>query len=152
MSDFEELKSNNDLKAILKSAFDADLDIGGSWGYTQALSTIVYSTETPLKQFEHMFASMRAYVEMNMTKEKKERYGSINLNELSRETMLIDGQNYHKVIYEITAIKEDVYNSFIEEYKEYYGQESFDLNLHFEKRRKATLHREVEHWFKILSV
>jgi len=149
MPQFEDLKSDNDLKEILKSAFDADLDISGSWGYSKELSTIIHSTDNPLPQFEHMFASMRAYVEMSMTQEASERYGSINLNEIDRERLTIDNQTYDKVTYKVSAIKESVYNTFITEYKDGYGQKDFDIAAHFKRREEATLSREVTHWFEI---
>jgi len=149
MSPFEALKSDNDLKEILKSAFDANLDISGSWGYTQALSTIIHSTDSSLPQFEHMFASMRAYVEMSMTQEVPSRYGSINLNEIKREQLPLDGLLYDKVTYKVSAIKESIYNTFITEYKEGYGREDFDIAAHFKRREEATFSREVTHWFEV---
>jgi len=149
MPQFTQLKSDNDLKEILKSAFDVDLDISGSWGYTQILSTVIHSTDNPLAQFEHMFASMRAYVEMSMTLEEALRYGSINLNEIQRERLTLDKLVYDKVIYTVSAIKESVYNTFINEYKEGYGQKDFDLSAHFKRREEATLKREVTHWFEV---
>jgi hypothetical protein len=149
MSVFQELNAEDNLKEIIKSAFASDLPISGSWGYTQALSTHILNSDTPYNQLEHMFASMRAYVEMNMTKEENDRYGNINVNETSREEHTLDQNTYHKIIYQITAMKESTYKTFIKEYKENYGKETFDLTLHFEKRKEATLQREVIHWFKI---
>jgi len=149
MSQFQELTGDDNIKDVIKSAFDTDLPIDGSWGYTEASSTVITTSDIPYTQLEHMFASMRAYVEMNMTQDVKTRYGSINVNELSREEVTTDAQAYHKVIYEITAIKESLYTAFIKEYKENYGKESFDLTGHFNKRKEATLQREVIHWFKI---
>ena len=149
MSTFAQLQCDDDLKQIIKAAFDTDLDIKGSWGYTQETATTILSSPTPLAQFEHMFASMRAYIEMNMTKEKNERYGSINLNETQREKLEIEGIQYDKVTYAITAMKEDIYADFINAYKEGYGKASFDLTEHFKQREEATLHREVEHWFAL---
>ncbi len=43
------------------------LAVAGAWGYTQKLATIIESTDLPLTQLEHMLASMRTYIEMNMT-------------------------------------------------------------------------------------
>jgi predicted small secreted protein len=149
MPQFETLKSENNLKEILKSAFDANLDITGSWGYSKELSTIIHSTDNPLPQFEHMFASMRAYIEMSMTREETSRYGSINLNEIARERLTLDNLVYDKVSYKISAIKESIYNTFIKEYKESYGQKDFDIAAHFKRREEATLSREVTHWFEI---
>ena len=145
---FPPLSTEENLQDVIKSAFDSDIPISGSWGYTQESVTLITRLDIPINQFEHIFASMRAYIEMNMTRVKEERYGSINVNELSREDVIIDGQSFHKLNYEITAMKEDIYASFIKEYKENYGKERFDLTAHFNKRKEATLHREVTHWFK----
>ena len=152
MSMFEQLQCDDDLQQIIQAAFDTDLDIKGAWGYTQETATTVLSSPVPLAQFEHMFASMRAYVEMNMTLVQEDRYGSINLNEVAREQIAIGNLLYDKVIYEVSAMNEKVYASFITEYKEGYGTESFDMTEHFRKRKEATFKREVTHWFEISSL
>jgi len=152
MPTFKSLKSHNDLKEIIQSAFSTSLAISGSWGYTQEQSTILHHSDTPLIQLEHIFASMRAYLEMNMTQEKEDRYGSINVNEFKREEIYIDSLVYHKVTYTISAMQESTYNQFINEYKENYGKEDFDLEVHFNKRKATTLIREVIHWFEVHKV
>ncbi len=149
MSSFKSLEKTQDLKEILKKAFDSDLPVSGSWGYTQDDVTVIENTDMPLTQIEHIFASMRAYAEMNMTLSEEERYASINLNEIKRKEQYIKDRLYHTVIYKVTAIKESTYNQFIKEYKEEYGKSSFDLNLHFEKRKASTKIREVTHWFQV---
>ncbi|GIT99372.1 hypothetical protein [Sulfurovum sp. TSL1] len=149
MLKFEPLKSNSDLKEIIKAAFDADLSVSGAWGYTQALSTVIESSEVPVKQLEHMLASMRTYIEMNMTLPKEERYGSINLNETKRVQQHVDGLVYDKVTYEITAMREETYTAFINAYKEGLGTEDFDIAEHFEQRKKATITRKEEYWFEV---
>ena len=149
MEVFQELSAQDNIQEVIKSAFNTDLPIAGAWGYNKESATFITSSDIPYAQLEHMFASMRAYIEMNMTQEEKSRYGSINVNELDRKTIKENKRTYHKVTYEITALKESLYNSFIKEYKENYGKETFDLNAHFEKRKEATLRREVTHWFKI---
>ena len=103
---FEQLKSDNDLKEVIKAAFDADLSVSGAWGYTQELSTIIESADIPVKQLEHMLASMRTYIEMNMTLPEEERYGSINLNEIHREQKHVGERVYAKMNKESTAMKE----------------------------------------------
>ncbi|RRS32144.1 MAG: hypothetical protein P794_01850 [Epsilonproteobacteria bacterium (ex Lamellibrachia satsuma)] len=151
---FKQIFSNNDLKEVIKSAFDTDLPLNGAWGYTKSLSTVIEANQSniPLPQLEHMITSMRAYLEMNMTLEKEERYGSINVNETAREQTKEDDLIYDKVTYEITAMREDTYAAFINEYKEGYGTTEFDLNGHFQKRKEATLTREVIHWFEVSKV
>lgn len=152
MPQFEPLKCDNDLKAILKSAFDADFNLSGAWGYTQDSATHIHSTELPLSQIEHILASMRTYLEMNMTLPKEDRYGSINLNELHRTRHEEKQHTYDEVKYEITAMKEERYNTFIQAYKEGYGTEGFDMEKHFEERKEATLTREVVYWFEIHQI
>ena len=146
---FAQLKGDDDLKEVIKTAFDTDLAVSGAWGYTQALATLIEPTEVPLPQLEHMLASMRTYIEMNMTLPKEERYGSINLNEMQREQLKVDHLLYDKVSYEITAMKEDTYTSFIKAYKEGLGTEGFDITEHFKQRKKATITRNETYWFEI---
>ena len=149
MVKFDQLKSDNDLKEVIKTAFDADLAVFGAWGYTQELATVIESSETPLNQLEHMLASMRSYIEMNMTLPPQERYGSINLNETLREQIKEDNKVYDKVTYEITAMKEELYTEFINEYKEGLGKEDFDITEHFEQRKQATITRSEVYWFEV---
>lgn len=149
MSHFEQLQCDNDLKEVIKSAFDSDIDLSGAWGYTQDLATVIHSSETPVTQLEHMLASMRSYIEMNMTLPEEDRYGSINLNETRREQEHIGNLVYDKVTYEITAMREDTYNTFISEYKEGLGKEGFDISEHFDQRKKATITRSEEYWFEV---
>lgn len=149
MPNFTPLKSDNDLKEIIKTAFDMNLDISGDWGYTEAAATLIHSTTTPITQLEHIFASMRAYTEMSMTLQKEERYGSINVNEKSREEISSNSRLYHKVTYEVTAMKEEAYNNFIKEYKEKSEEVGFDMADHFQRRKEATIKREVIHWFDV---
>jgi len=149
MPTFKQLKSDNNLKEIIKSAFDVDLDISGDWGYTEASATVLHSKNTPLSQTEHIFASIRAYTEMSMTLEKENRYGSINLNEKSREILTKKENTYHKVTYNLTAMKEDIYKAFIKEYKTQSENINFDMSGHFRRRKEATFNREVTHWFQV---
>lgn len=154
MPKFKHITSNNDIKEVVRSAFDTDLELAGAWGYNKEECTIIQANDNniPLNQLEHTLASMRAYLEMNMTQEKENRYGSINLNELSRESFDDKGLTYHEVSYEITAIKEGDYAKFINAYKEGYGKDSFDLDDHFKSRKEATLRRVVTHWFEVSKV
>jgi len=85
MVTFEQLKSGDDIREVIKTAFDADLSISGGWGYAQEEAMVIEASAVPLSQLEHMLASMRTYIEMNMTLPPEERYGSINLNEIQRE-------------------------------------------------------------------
>ena len=150
MSQFTHLSSEEDIQNVIKSAFDTDLSVSGGWGYTQDEATVLELIQEnfSLSQIEHMLASMRTYLEMNMTLEAKERYGSINLNELSRETIHENTTIYDKVYYEISAMKETVYADFINEYKEGYGKEDFNLEEHFNRRKKETLKRSIIYWFE----
>jgi len=154
MSDFKPIASNNDIKNVIKSAFDTDLDLSGAWGYGKETSTVIESNENnmPLNQIEHTLSSMRAYLEMNMTLTEESRYGSINVNEISRKEIKEESKVYHLITYSITAMKESDYAAFINEYKEDYGKKTFDLNDHFNRRKKQTLSRTIKYWFDISKV
>ena len=146
---FKQIKSDGNIKKLIKSAFDTDLAVSGDWGYTKELATLIEDiNDIQHQQLEHMLASMRTYLEMNMTQKEEDRYGSININEVAREQYNENSSTYDKVTYEITAIKEDTYATFINEYKEGYGNASFDLNSHFQRRKEATLTRTETFWFR----
>ena len=150
MLTFKQIPSTDNIQKVIKSAFDTELTISGGWGYSKDdHTTIQDDNTTPINQLEHTLASMRAYIEMSMTQDKENRYGSINLNEISRENIHSNKFIFHKVIYTLTAMKDRDYSAFINEYKEGYGNEGFDLNDHFERRKKSTVTREITYWFKI---
>ena len=147
MQEFKEIEAEEDLANFIQVAFNADLKVSGGWGYTKALATIVeQGNEGSVAQIEFTLATMRAYLEMNMTLEEDERYGAINLNELSR---VVEGE-YEKVTYEISAMRELEYKKFIAEYKENSEKPDFNMTEHFNRRKEATLKREVIYWFKIV--
>ncbi len=153
MSQFQVISSDDPIREVIKAAFDADLQLGGGWGYTQETATVIHDTNAlPIEQFEHTLATMRAYIEMNMTRPQEERYGSINANETGREQISEAERLYDRVTYEVTGMKEDQYADFINEYKENSSRPDFDYGDHFNRRKEATLKRIVEHWFERSSI
>ena len=151
---FNTLQEDTDIQDLIKTTFDADLPISGGWGYSQESASSIESLpqDMPLPQLEHMITSIRAHLEMNITQTEENRYGGINANEKSREVARGKDGIFDIVTYEITAMKEDLYTSFIKEYKEGYGKEAFDLNKHFKRRKEATLIREVTHYFEVSKI
>ncbi|AKF25748.1 hypothetical protein YH65_10380 [Sulfurovum lithotrophicum] len=151
MTTFKKVQKTAGIRELIRSTFDVDLPLTGNWGYTAEEATIVEALPEgmPLLQLEHVFASIRAHLEMNITQEPENRYGGINLHEKEREQSKSEKGIFDKVTYEITAIKEDLYNAFIKEYKEGYGKDGFDLDDHFKRRKEATLTREVIHYFEV---
>ncbi|MEA3455471.1 MAG: hypothetical protein U9R26_03085 [Campylobacterota bacterium] len=145
------MEFDENIKEIIKSVFNLHLSVDGGWGYSEELATHLKKSEMPTLQLEHTIASMRAHLEMSITRKKEERYGGINLNEIDREEYRSNSQLYHKVTYAVTAIKEIEYNAFIEEYKENYGKKDFDMSEYFERRREATLGKSEIYWFRIDS-
>ncbi len=149
MLQFKPIQNDNDLKEVIKSAFDMDLCVSGAWGYTPDQATIIEKTETiSIEELQYTIASMRTYIEMNMTLPKQKRYGSINLSEIQRKEVEKNNTICHEVFYNVSAMKEEDYEAFINEYKECFGKEDFDLASHFEKRKNATLTREIKYYFQ----
>ena len=146
MKQFKEITVKEDLQNFIKVVFNTDLKVSGAWGYSKTLATVIeQGNKGSVAQTEFTLATMRAYLEMNMTLEEDERYGGIKLNELSRVT---EGE-YEKVIYEVSAMRELEYKVFIAEYKENSENPNFDMMGHFNRRKEATLKREVSYWFKV---
>jgi hypothetical protein len=149
---FKQLPKEENIKEVIKTAFNSDLEISGDWGYAEESATIIHKIPEnfTLMQLEHMLTSMRAHLEMNLTQETNNRYGAINVNEKNRIELQIADGKIHQVTYEISAIKEEIYKNLIKEYKEGYGKEEFDLQKHFKKREESTLLRNVSHYFYII--
>ena len=154
MTSFTKLQDPSNIQELIKSTFDADLSLTGSWGYTEEQASMIKDLPQgmTLPQMEHMLTTLRAHLEMNITQAQENRYGAINANERARESLLREEGLFNKVTYEITAIKEELFNAFIKEYKEGYGKEDFDLSAHFKRRQEATLTREVIHYFEVSTV
>lgn len=150
---FQKIQSDDNIQEVIQSAFDIKLNISGGWGYTQDDALIIHDTNSvALAQLEHTLASMRAHLEMSMTLPKQERYGAINLNEIKRETLKTKTKTYAIITYQISAMLEEVYAAFIEEYKQNQDSMDFDLNDHFKRRKEHTLLREVPFWFDVTDI
>ena len=154
MTHFKKLQEEINIQKLIKDTFDADLPLAGGWGYTQEKATVIEALPEgmQLQQLQHMLTSIRAHLEMNIMQEAENRYGGINATERSREKIEDGSARFDKVTYEITAMKEELYNAFIKEYKAGYGEESFDLNDHFKRREEATLTREIDYYFDVTAL
>ncbi len=144
---FKKIPSDDPIQLVVKSTFNVDLNIAGGWGYDQESAIILQESNYPTNQLEHTLASMRAHLEMNMTLPKEERYGAINVNELKREEFKQDIRKYDIITFKISAILEETYNAFIQEYKAGQDMVDFDVEDHFKRRKEATLIREETMWF-----
>ena len=149
---FKDIQSNENIKEVIQSAFSVELAINGGWGYSQKLATNILKINMPIAQLQHTIASMRSHIEMNMTLPKEERYAGINLAEISREEFHIDSLSFQKITYQISAIQEELYTIFIAEYKEGYGKKEFDIADHFDRKKEATIKREISYWFEVSKV
>jgi hypothetical protein len=151
MTTFKELPAQENLHEFIKAAFNIELPLLGDWGYTQARATIITKLHEnmPMNQLEHTFATIRAQLEMSMNQEANNSYRGINVNEKTRETMKEKDKLFEKVTYEVTGMREEDYNAFVQEYKDGYDNNTLDLNDHFKRRKEATLVREVVHFFEV---
>ena len=146
--EFEQVEPIEDMRGAIKNAFDVDLDISGGWGYNNNSALDASNINMPLEQFVHMFATIRASIEMNlMMEDDNQRYAGINVNFKESKQFEISNKLYDVLTFKITAIKEKEYAEFIQEYKDNYGQKDFDLSDHFKKREESTISRVVDYWF-----
>ena len=149
---FQNIPPGEDVRSVISSVFDVDLDVSGEWGYDPEHAMVIHSTQVPLQQLQHTLASMRAFIEMNLTQPQDQRYGAINVNEKVRECISENYKIYDKIIYEISGMLESDYEKFIEEYKSGYESADFDLEGHFKRRKEATVVLEKVFWFDITNV
>ena len=150
---FKELPTQDNLQAFIEAAFNIKFPLSGDWGYTQENATVIENLPEGMtvNQLEHTLAMMRAQLEMTLTQEESSRYSGINVNEKRREK-ITNADGFEKVIYEVSGMREEDYKCFVQEYKDGYESNELDLNDHFQRRKEATLKREVIHWFKISSM
>jgi len=142
---FERLKDGDDIREVLKAAYGVELDVSGGWGYDEKNPIVIKDKKIPKEQLEYMLATMRANLEMNITQPKEKRYGGVRAEEIKR----VEENGIDIVTYLVSGMKESEYEKFIDEYKENFGKENFDIDGHFKRREEATLRLEVEYFFKI---
>jgi len=143
---FKQIVLDDDLRSTIKRIFDLDLDVDGGFGYTKNSATILKKNDPQLVKIIFNLAHMRAYIEMNLMQEKSTRYGSINLIEKERS----EEDDFLKITYEVSAMLESDYAKFIDEYKQNYEKDGFDLEDHFNRIKEATLKRDIEYWYKLV--
>ena len=148
---FQKIKTDNDLKQVIKVAFGVDLNVDGGWGYNREDALILKESSIPLAQLQHTLSSMRAHLEMSMTLPKERRYGAINVNEIKKEEKELNIRKYDIITFEISGMLEDIYANFIDEYKAGQSSENFDFEDHFSRRKKKTLVREEVFWFDVTN-
>ncbi len=136
------LEKVEDLRSFIKESFDVELPVEGGWGESKEEPTIIPSSNP---QIEFIFATIKANLLYNILQPKEQKFGGINLKEKKRYK---EG-DLEVVTYEVQAIKEDEYAKLIDEYKAGYEQEDFDLEAHFERRKKATKTFELTNYFLI---
>lgn len=146
---FEPLPVVDDISGVIEDIFGIKLAINGGWGYDNRTALHVEILTVPAEQFFHTFASMRAHVEMNLTLEEEARYAGINVTLLEHKTLEVEHIVYDVVTFKITAMKEKQYNRFIQEYKENFGKQTFDLEEHFKQRQAHTISIDSDVWFVI---
>ena len=148
MIEFEKIKDESNIQEVIKSAFGVDLNIDGGWGYDTNSAIVVKSLEMPKKQFIQLFATIRATIQMNLLLDEESRCTGINPKRLETKNQSVNNKNYEKVIFEISAMNEKKYASFIQEYKKGYGNSDFDLENHFKRRKEDTIIINEDFWFE----
>lgn len=144
---FEKLPAVDDISGVIEDIFSIKLDVSGGWGYDNNTALEVKSSNIPIKQLVHTFASMRANIEMNLTLDENNRYAGINLTQLEHKEVEVENKKFELVTFKIEAMKEQDYKRFIQEYKDHYGKKEFDLKKHFEERKKYTIEIQSDFWF-----
>lgn len=149
---FEKIDLVDDLSGVINDIFQVELDIDGGWGYDNNNPVIVNSLKMPINEFLDMFAMIRSNIEMNLMLDEEKRFSGINVNFIEGKQVKIDNKIFDVLTYEISAIKEKEYAFFIQEYKDNYGKNlQFDLNDHFERRKKSSISIQTDFWFEGLD-
>jgi hypothetical protein len=147
MIDFKEIDKVDNLQEVIKEVFEIELDVAGDWGYNEQRALVIQDSDIPLQQLQHTLATIRAQIEMSLALPEEKKYGSINVQESGRESITKDKITYEVVSFSITAMLKSVYAQFIQEYKDGYGKNDFDIEGHFQQREENTIRRDVKFWF-----
>ena len=146
--EFKPVEPVDDISGVIEDIFGVKLNISGGWGYDNTSAVIVENLgDMEIDQFIHVFATVRANIEMNLTLEEEERYGGVNLTFEDSKKFEINNKTYDVVSFKVSAMNEKIYADFIQEYKDNYGKEEFDLSDHFKRRKENTITRDVDYWF-----
>ncbi len=148
MQPFVRIDPEGDLAAMIERVYETRLEVSGGWGYDPHSATRIHALPVSKPQLQFNLAHMRTYLEMNITRTPQERYGGIDLQEVSRT---LKG-TLEEVNYRVSGIPEALYNAFIDEYKAGYGRDDFDIGEHFARRNDATLVRTVGYWFDLSAL
>lgn len=148
---FKKVEPVDSIREVIKDVFEVDLDIQGGWGYDNTNAVKVNTLNVAQEQFLHMFATIRASIEMNLTLEEEERFGGINANFEESKKLKIENKTYDVITFKISGMHEKTYAKFIKEYKDGYGKKEFDLAKHFKDREENTITRYEDFWFYALE-
>lgn len=148
------------LSACFKS-LNGGLPIHGGWGYTQNDACII-DKDDPLVNaslpfdgvaIEYIFIEKRIYIEMIILRPQGEKFSGIEWKLQSQSVISESGRSFDRLIFEITALADNNWNTLKTEFEgDYgYGHPDFDLAIHNEKREEMTVYIIREFWFDITS-
>jgi len=148
------------LGACFKS-LNGGLPIHGGWGYTQNDACIIdkndqlVNNEMPFDgvAVEYAFVEKRIYIEMIILRPDGEKFSGIEWKLLSQNVISQSDRSFDRMVFEITAFKDDDWDALKMEYEGVhgYGHPDFDLELHNKKRYEKAISLTREFWFDITS-
>ncbi len=142
---FIKIEDKNDIKQSVSELFGLDLPISGGWGYDEQSAICIKSLDKSKEEMFLLLGSLRANVELSALKAEDERFGGINPSIKSIEEV----GGFVKVTFSIEAMRKNIYNELINEYKEGYGKADFDIAAHFEKRKQASIKEDMICYFQL---
>lgn len=151
-------------KEILLACFkslNGVLPIRGGWGYTQNDACIIDKNDPLVNAslpfdgvgIEYVFVEKRTYVEMIILRPEGEKFSGIQWKLQNQSTLFDAGRHFDRLIFDITAIGDDDWNTLKAEFEGPYGHghPDFDEVTHARKRQEKTVHLTGEFWFDITS-
>lgn len=148
-----------DMRTVLASIDRAPIEywpVEGGWGYSLADACVIGLPESAINttrgiKLEYRFVEKRIYLEMISLRPPGHQYRNINW-ELKEQRLITDNERkYDKLIFNITAFPETIWEELEKEYNgpEGAGHPDFNLATHTEIRRSYQEHFTSEFWFDI---
>ena len=137
------------------------LPIRGGWGYTKEDACIIDKNDPlvdPLLPFdgvgvEFVFVEKRIYEEMIIFRPNGEKFSGIKWNLQEQRLIEEGGRNFDKLVFEITAFRDNDWEELKAEYEgpHGYGHPDFDEESHERKRQEKMVRFTREFWFDVTS-
>jgi hypothetical protein len=164
MEPITQIESNESPRQVLAEDFKSlrgGLPIRGGWGYTKEDACII-EKDDPLVdpglpfngvKIEYTFVEKRIYEELIIFRLEGEKFSGISWELQSQRQINEDGRSFDKLVFDITAFRDDDWEELKAEFEggNGFNNPDFDEQAHERKRQEKMIRLTRDFWFDITS-